>query len=239
MASAADAGALVRKVVEVKGENRGDDLKDWLQRDDNTIQKWIERARDALAWTPDWKPSLWKGSIGLNEWDAGDDTDPIPPRGWLLGNVFCRRFPSSLIGDGGTGKSALRYAQALSLATNRQLTGEHVFQRCRVLIVSFEDGRDELRRRVSAAMQHHGVSRADVSLPDGTFFSDAPNAKETAAWRVVQNHAPRKPQAQCREVIKAWLKNEVLVACSYHNEKTRKDAKGLRVDDAKRPDAPM
>ena len=29
---------------------------------------------------------------GLNEWDAGDDTDPPPPREWLLGNAFCRRF---------------------------------------------------------------------------------------------------------------------------------------------------
>jgi hypothetical protein len=46
-------------------------------------------------------------------------------------------------------------AQLLSLATGRPLTGEHVFQRCRVLIVSLEDDADELRRRVLAAMLHH------------------------------------------------------------------------------------
>ena len=130
-------------------------MKDWLERDGNTIQKWIERAQKAWAWTPDWKPSLWKDETDLNEWDAGDDAEPIPPRGWLLGNVFCRRFVCSLIGDGGTGKTALRIAQALSLATGRALTGEHVFQRCRVLIVSLEDDRDELRRRVKAAMMHY------------------------------------------------------------------------------------
>lgn len=60
---------------------------------------------------------------GLLEWDAGDDDEPIPPRGWLLGNTFCRKFISSLIASGGTGKTAVRTAQALSMATGRSLTG--------------------------------------------------------------------------------------------------------------------
>jgi hypothetical protein len=99
---------------------------------------------------------------GLGEWDAGEDADPIPPRGWLLGNTFCRRFISGLQAAGGTGKTALRILQALALATGHPLTGEHVFQRCRVLVVSLEDDKDELRRRVRAAMKHHGVSHEDV-----------------------------------------------------------------------------
>jgi hypothetical protein len=98
----------------------------------------------------------------FGEWDAGDDDAPIPPRGWLLGQTFCRRFLSSLIGDGGVGKTALRVAQLLSLAIGRPLTGEHVFRRCRVLLVSLEDDRDELRRRVKAAMLHHGIKQEDV-----------------------------------------------------------------------------
>lgn len=98
----------------------------------------------------------------LGEWDAGDDDQPIPPRGWLLGTTFCRGFVSSLLGDGAVGKTAMRYAQALSLSTLRSLTGEHVFQRCRVLIVSMEDGRDELRRRIKAACLHHGIERQEL-----------------------------------------------------------------------------
>jgi hypothetical protein len=107
----------------------------------------------------------------LGEWDAGEDDAPIPPRGWLLGNSLCRRFLSSLIGDGGVGKTALRIAQLLSLATGRALTGDHVFRRCRVLLVSLEDDRDELRRRVRAAMLHHGIKLADVK---GWLFLAAP-----------------------------------------------------------------
>src|SRR5882672_1473101 len=66
----------------------------------------------------------------LGEWDAGADIEVPQPRGWLLGNVFCRRFVSSLIADGGVGKTTLRTVQLLSLAIGRSLTGEHVFQRC-------------------------------------------------------------------------------------------------------------
>jgi RecA-family ATPase len=76
--------------------------------------------------------------------------------------VFARRFVSSLYADGGTGKTALRYVQYLALATGRLLTGEHVFQRARVLIVSLEDDDQELRRRILAARMHHKVDLADV-----------------------------------------------------------------------------
>jgi len=99
--------------------------------------------------------------LGLGEWDAGDDTEMPPPRGWLLGNIFARRFMSSLLADGGVGKTALRYAQLLSCAIGRSLTGEHVFQRCRVLIISLEDDVDELRRRILALMLHYKIGRSD------------------------------------------------------------------------------
>jgi len=96
-----------------------------------------------------------------------------PPRGWLLGNTFCRRFLSSLIRDGGVGKTAVRYAQALALATGRDLTGEHVFQRARVLIISLEDDADELRRRILAARLHFNIPASDL---DGWLFLSSPGA---------------------------------------------------------------
>ncbi len=113
------------------------------------------------------------GTADLGEWDAGDDDAPIAPRGWLLGNVFCRRFVSSPLADGGVGKTAVRIAQALAMATGQPITGEHIFQRCRVLIVSLEDDMDELRRRVRAARLHHGISQDDVR---GWLFLATPDA---------------------------------------------------------------
>jgi hypothetical protein len=101
-------------------------------------------------------------ALGLDVWDAGDVAAPPRPRAWLLGTVFCRTFLSSLIAEGGAGKTAVRYPQYLSLTTGRELTGEHVFQRCRVLIVSLEDDAEELDRRIFAARLHYGINAEDV-----------------------------------------------------------------------------
>jgi RecA-family ATPase len=110
---------------------------------------------------------------GLGEWNAGDDNLMPPPRGWLLGIIFARKFMSSLLADGGVGKTALRYAQLISCATGRALTGDHVFQRARVLIISLEDDADELRRRILALLLHYKIDRSEV---DGWLFLSAPGA---------------------------------------------------------------
>jgi hypothetical protein len=140
----------------------GDDVKDWIKLGGDP-KKLLDICREIPA-----------DGASLGEWNAGDDVDPPPPRGWLLGNVFARRFVSSLYGDGGTGKTATRYTQYLSLATGKPLTGEHVFQRCRVLIVSLEDDDRELRRRIRAARLYHKIELADV---DGWLFLSAPGKK--------------------------------------------------------------
>jgi hypothetical protein len=119
-------------------------------------------------------------SDALGIWDAGDDDYQIPPRGWLLGTTFCRRFLSSLVADGGVGKTAVRLAQLISLAIGRSLTGEKVFLRCKVLIVSLEDDRDELRRRVYAVLRHYNITAAEVR---GWLFLSAPKGLRLAEMK--------------------------------------------------------
>lgn len=126
----------------------------------------IEAYEDGLGGLP---PPPKSQTLGV--WDAGDDVEKPPPRGWLLGVVFARMYISSLLGDGGVGKTALRILQALSLATGKELTGEHVFMRSRVLILCLEDNADELRRRVLAARLRYNISAADVK---GWLFLWAP-----------------------------------------------------------------
>jgi RecA-family ATPase len=107
----------------------------------------------------------------LGEWDAGDVADLPAPRAWLLGGQFCRTFLSGLVAPGATGKTALRIAQAMALATGKPLTGQHIFHRCRVLIVSFEDDREELNRRILAACLHHSISAEELK---GRLFPACP-----------------------------------------------------------------
>ena len=111
----------------------------------------------------------------LGEWDAGLDHTIPPPRCWLLGNVFCRQFASSLFADGAVGKTSVRYTQFLSLAIGRSLTGEHVFGRRRVLVISLEDGAEELRRRILAARINHGIELEEL---EGWLFLAAPGLED-------------------------------------------------------------
>ena len=75
----------------------------------------------------------------LQEWDAGDSPGAIEPRQWLLGNIFCIPYLTTLLGAGGSGKSALRLLQYVSLASGQKLSGDHVFKQSRVLLISLED----------------------------------------------------------------------------------------------------
>jgi hypothetical protein len=113
----------------------------------------------------------------LGDWDAGDHTDVPPPREWLLGNQFCRRFLSGVLAPGATGKTALRTLQYLALATGRPLTGQHVFKRSRVLILSLEDDDSELRRRLAAARIHHEINPAELK---GWLFCATPKGIKLA-----------------------------------------------------------
>jgi hypothetical protein len=120
----------------------------------------------------------------LGEWDYADEADEIPPRGWLLGNLLCRQFLTGIVGDGATGKTALLIAMALSLVTGRSdLLDEHVFERCNVLLLCFEDGEAELRRRLRAARIYYNISKDDCR---GRLFIKAINRSDLKL--AVQGH---------------------------------------------------
>ncbi len=166
----ADRLTAARSVREVKlplGLPNGWDLADAIPADLDPVAL-IGRATNVTA-------DRERG--GLGEWDAGEDDYVIGPREWLMKDTFCRRFLSSLLGGGGVAKTTLRVAQALSIATGRELTGERVFHRARVLYISLEDGRDELRRRVRAAMIHHDIKASDLK---GWLYLAAPKGLRLA-----------------------------------------------------------
>lgn len=130
--------------------------------------------------TDDMLEELISPPVPLGEWDAGDHFGAPPPRQWLLGNQFCRTFLSGLLAPGATGKTALRTLQYLALATGRPLTGEHVFKRCRVLLISLEDDDAELRRRILAACIYHDIKPEELR---GWLFCATPKGLRLAESR--------------------------------------------------------
>jgi DNA polymerase I-like protein with 3'-5' exonuclease and polymerase domains len=134
----------------------GWDVKDWLE-------EWIKRGNDP-AKLPDICRELPAEGGELDEWDAGEllSSGVPPPRQWLYGRQLCRRFLSSLVAPGDVGKTTKRLTQAVELATGRELLGHRIYRRCRVLVVSLEDDRDELWRRLLAICKHHRVDPAEL-----------------------------------------------------------------------------
>ena len=116
-------------------------------------------------------------SEGLGAIDIAADKSPIPPRPWLLGVIFCLGYFSSIIGEGGVGKTAVRMLQWLSVATGRNLIGDHVFKRMRVLLVCLEDDYQEIRRRLKAAQMHYGIPDEEI---EGWLFVSCPRGVKLA-----------------------------------------------------------
>lgn len=105
---------------------------------------------------------------GLLAFDAGDiDARLIPKRQWLLGVWLIKKFLTVTVAPGGTGKSNLSILEALSIATNRELSGDYVHEKGHVWLHNGEDPLDETARRISAACHVHKIKAHELK---GRFF---------------------------------------------------------------------
>jgi hypothetical protein len=134
---------------------------------DYGLSAWIER--DGELFNPD------TGEVATVEGAPSLAAEPfvwcdpaaIPRRQWLYGRHFIRQFISATIAPGGVGKSSLLIAEALAMASGRDLFGEPVRDDLRAWLFNLEDPRDELQRRVTAAMLYHDIAPREI---DGRLF---------------------------------------------------------------------
>ena len=80
----------------------------------------------------------------------------------------------------------------------------------------------------------NGTIIYEGKLADGGRYSNDNAAKTRAAWKAVKIHAPQKTVAQCKEIIRQWVKSGLLVVELYRAA-DRKERNGLRVNNTKRP----
>jgi hypothetical protein len=93
----------------------------------------------------------------------------IPPRQFLYGRHYVRKYLSATIAPGGVGKSALALTEAVAMASGKNILGLQP----RPLTVWYwngEDPLDETQRRIAAACMHHNVAAADI---EGRLFIDS------------------------------------------------------------------
>jgi len=87
------------------------------------------------------------------------DSSLIPPRDFLFGSHFIRQFVSGTAAPGGTGKSFLIQAEALSMVSGVSFLGINSdYANLRVWYWNLEDPADEIERRFAAAAQHHAIA---------------------------------------------------------------------------------
>ena len=90
------------------------------------------------------------------------DPRSLPRRQWLLGHWLLRGEVTAIIAPGGTGKSTIGTAFALSLASGQPLLGKPLPRGPQsAWIYNLEDSQDELDRQVSAACLFHGIEQKD------------------------------------------------------------------------------
>jgi hypothetical protein len=75
----------------------------------------------------------------------------------------------------------------------------------------------------------------DNGMPNGQRYTDANGATARAAWKVVQKHCADRAEGQCREIIRTWVRNDVLYQEKYDDPVDRKERNGLQLDTTKRP----
>lgn len=90
------------------------------------------------------------------------DPRSLPTRQWLLGHWLLRGEVTAIIAPGGTGKSTIGMAMALSLVSGQPLLGKPLPRGPQsAWIYNLEDSQDELERQVSAACLFHGIGPED------------------------------------------------------------------------------
>lgn len=91
------------------------------------------------------------------------DPSTIPPRPWLYGRHLIRKQVSVTVAPGGVGKSSLTICEALAMASGRELLGDWTAQGLKVWLYNLEDPRDEMDRRITAAMQHYEIAPHEIA----------------------------------------------------------------------------
>jgi hypothetical protein len=108
------------------------------------------------------KPEPKLGTVLVGKTFKLPNPKTIPPRDWLYGRVYIRKFVSGMIAPGGVGKTSLALVEALAMVTGKPLLGLAPRKPLKVAVWNGEDPREEIDRRIAAICIHYGITDADI-----------------------------------------------------------------------------
>jgi hypothetical protein len=117
---------------------------------------------------------------------ADNDPAQIPPRAFLYGKHYIRKFVSATIATGGVGKSSLVLGEAMAMATGRNLLTHHgPIEPLRVWWWCGEDPHEELDRRRHAVQKAYLIDHPE--LGNRFFFDSGRKEKKIKIASIVNN----------------------------------------------------
>jgi hypothetical protein len=129
------------------------------------------------------------------------DPAKIPRRQWLYGTHVIRRFVTALIAPGGAGKSSLTIAEILEMITGKALLLDRPRPPLRVWYYNLEDPRDEIDRRITAALIAYRIDKADIG---NRLFVDSGRDRP-----LVLAKPDRRGAVEFDEPVFTWLTSEI------------------------------
>jgi hypothetical protein len=137
------------------------------------------------------------------------DCASIPPREWLYGHHYIRKFVSVTVAPGGVGKSSLVIADALAMASGRELLSDmKPHAPLNVWLWNGEDPIDELNRRIAATAKHYSIRQEDCR---GLFVDSGRDSKIVIAEMIKGSFGIVRPMVDAVKATILENKIDVLI----------------------------
>ena len=97
------------------------------------------------------------------------DPSLIPPREFVYGRHYARKYLSATVAPSGIGKTSLTIVNVMAMVSGRNLIGDKPHRPMRVWYWNGEDPREEIERRIAATCIHYKIGPEDIE--DRLFFN--------------------------------------------------------------------
>jgi hypothetical protein len=135
------------------------------------------------------------------------DERALRPRAFLYASHYQRGEVTCSVGQDGAGKSTLTTAEAIAMATARNILGEQPAERCRVWLYNADDSTEQIWRRIAAVCRLNNIDMAEL---EGWLFVDG---KDHFQIKVTKSNGGVVPDAITLAQISATIiENQIDVA---------------------------
>jgi hypothetical protein len=135
------------------------------------------------------------------------DEKTLAPWQWLYGKHLLRGAVAGTAATGGTGKTILSVAEALAMASGKDLLGIGVPpDPSRVLLINLEDNRNTVDKLVAAAMKQHDLKPEDIG---GRLFTAAKGELQLALARQRRGAAAERNEGAIGHLVDFLREHEI------------------------------